>query len=506
MNVIHGAWIPKNTQDFIQSGDFYLWVESDELSNKPKIPLHPQHLPEKPCLEFLKNDTLSAPISAGRGVLLSLLFPTSEGKPLPSPELQCVESDEPITLQSWQVYAYPLQTPIKAINNIHFLCRFQAGNNSRIGSDLLFWYYFSQSLKQILIKDQYIPLLLSRKTGKSIELYRRWQAVSSNYEGLILAAVTQMPLACSQQYQPQSLLRHFAEVVINELLSVAALEMPQIFIKKVQYDFLETILLEQQTTEPFRTCQQLREEFKHWQHWQQKLLGTEAQSTLQLGLQLLEADADHVDQWHLVFFLTSHKDPSLKLDLAGFWADKDHFHALLQQQFGQGIEQQILINLAQAARIYPKLWLGMEGSEPDSVQLNLDEAFEFLKESAWILEDAGFKIIIPAWLTPKGRRRAKLRLRSGGKSKTAAASAQSYFSMDKLTEYQYQLAIGDEALSAEEWQQLVDAKTPLIHFRGQWMELDRDKMQEMLAFIQQQNDVIPELSVQELLRKLAEEA
>ncbi len=505
MNVIHGAWLPKKTQDFIQSGDFYLWVESDELSSKLKIPLHPQHLPEKPCLEFLKNDTLSVPINAGQGALLPLLFPTSEGKPLPSPELQLVESNEAVILQSWQVYAYPLQTPIKAINNIHFLCCFQAGLNIRIGSDLLFWYYFSQSLKQILLKDQYIPLLLSRKKGENIELYRRWQAVSGNYESLIQSAVTQMPLACSQHYQPESLLRHFAEVIINELLSVAALEMPQIFIKKVQYDFLETILLEQQTTEPFRTCQQLREEFKHWQHWQQKLLGTETQSTLQLGLQLLEADAKQVDQWQLVFFLTSHKDPSLKLDLAEFWADKEHFHALLQQQFGQGIEQQVLINLAQAARIYPKLWLGMEGSEPDSVQLTLDEAFEFLKESAWILEDAGFKIIIPAWLTPKGRRRAKLRLRSGGKSKTAAASAQSYFSMDKLTEYHYQLAIGDETLNAEEWQQLVDAKTPLIHFRGQWMELDRDKMQEMLAFIQQKNDVIPELSVQELLRKLAEE-
>ena len=72
---------------------------------------------------------------------------------------------------------------------------------------------------------------------------------------------------------------------------------------------------------------------------------------------------------------------------------------------------QTLINLAQAVRIYPKLWQGMEGSEPTGVQLNLEEAFAFLKENAWILEDAGFKIIIPAWLTTKGRRRAKVRLR-----------------------------------------------------------------------------------------------
>lgn len=147
MNVIHGAWIPKNTQDFIQSGDFYLWVESDEVQNQVKNALHPQHLPEKPCLEFLKSDTLSAPISAGQGALLSLLLPTFEGKPLPLPELEHVKPNESLTLQNWQVYGYPLQTPIKAINNIHFLCCFQADNNSRIGSDLLFWYYFSQSLK-----------------------------------------------------------------------------------------------------------------------------------------------------------------------------------------------------------------------------------------------------------------------------------------------------------------------------------------------------------------------
>jgi len=120
---------------------------------------------------------------------------------------------------------------------------------------------------------------------------------------------------------------------------------------------------------------------------------------------------------------------------------------MLQQQFGQAIEQQILINLAQAARIYPKLWQGMEGSEPDSVQLTMDEAFDFLKESAWILEDAGFKIIIPAWLTPKGRRRAKVRLRSAGKAKSASAGAQAYFSMETLTDYHYELAIGNETLT-----------------------------------------------------------
>lgn len=462
-------------------------------------------MPQKLCLEFLKNELALGLVDAGQGALISLQLPTFAGKPLPSPELQYSEVDDTVTLQSWQVYAYPLSAPLKAINNIHFLCCFQV-SNSRIGSDFLFWYYFSQSLKQILAKDQYIPLLLSKKSGAKIELYRRWQLVSSNYESLIQTAITQMPLACSQQHQPESLLRHFAEVVIDELLTIAALEMPQIFTKKIQGDFLETILLHKHSAELIAIRPEIPDDFIYWQQWQQKLLGTQALSTLHMGFQLLEADATAIDQWRLVFFLSSLNDPSLKLDLADFWADKDHFHELLQQQFGLAIEQQILINLAQAARIYPKCWQGMEGAEPDSVQLTMNEAFEFLKESAWILEDAGFKIIIPAWLTPKGRRRAKVRLRSGGKVKSAPASGQAYFSMETLTDYHYELAIGDETLTPEEWQQLIDAKAPLIYFRGQWMELDRDNMQDMLAFIQQQNMSVPELSVQELLKKLAEDA
>jgi len=43
----------------------------------------------------------------------------------------------------------------------------------------------------------------------------------------------------------------------------------------------------------------------------------------------------------------------------------------------------------------PKLWVGLDTSEPEAV--DLDETFDFLKESAWVLEDAGFKIIVPAW-------------------------------------------------------------------------------------------------------------
>ena len=59
-----------------------------------------------------------------------------------------------------------------------------------------------------------------------------------------------------------------------------------------------------------------------------------------------------------------------------------------------------------------------------------------------------------------------------------------HMSMDSLISYQYQLSIGGEVVDEREWQQLVEARTPLVQFRGQWMQLDREKMQQMLQFWQ----------------------
>jgi SNF2 family DNA or RNA helicase len=502
MKIIHGIWTPENQPEFIQGGQFSIWVETDEVTAKNKLNFHPQHLPEKECLPFLKQELAIQPTAKNSAGLRTIKLPSYQGKPLPTPELAEVElnDDAVITLEDWQIFACDLAQPLKDINNIHFLSAYQA-TNTRIGSDFLFWYYFSQSLKNILYKDQYIPALLADKNAKMKYHYRHWKIISPQYEALIQQAVTQMPLACSLGYQPESLLRHFTQVCITEILEHALASLPQVFVTKIQGDVLEDILSPRQRFKPIVLYKELHQ---YYLVWQQKLSGVSTQTALQLGFQLYEAAADTPQQWQLEFFLSSHQDPSFKFKLDDYWQHGQNYQALLTQQFGNDIAQQILVQLAQAAKIYPKLWAGMETSQPNGVNLNLDEAFEFLKENAWVLEDAGFKIIIPAWLTPKGRQRAKLRLRSST-SNGSTASAKSYLSLENLIDYQYELAIGDAPVSIEEWQQLVETKAPLVQFRGQWVELDRDKMQEMLQLWQQQQQENAQLSVQELLKKLAEQ-
>ncbi|TAG21978.1 MAG: ATP-dependent helicase, partial [Oscillatoriales cyanobacterium] len=151
------------------------------------------------------------------------------------------------------------------------------------------------------------------------------------------------------------------------------------------------------------------------------------------------------------------------------------------------------------------LWQGLETDKPAHISLNVDDAFTFLSESAWVLEDAGYKVIVPAWWTPKGRQRAKIRLQVKGKgSKSAAIKGKGLFSADSLVEYQYELAIGGERVSEQEWQALVNSKTPLVQFRGQWMELDKDKMQEMLNFWQKHREENPDVSLIDFMKLTAE--
>lgn len=165
------------------------------------------------------------------------------------------------------------------------------------------------------------------------------------------------------------------------------------------------------------------------------------------------------------------------------------------------------LNLGYGARIYPKLWAGLETDKPIGLPLTLTEAFDFLKEQAWILQDAGYTVIVPAWWTPSGRQKAKIRLQASTKKSSSSSSKneKGYFNLDTIIQYQYQLAIGNEVVTPQEWQQLLSAKVPLVKFRGEWVELDQNQMEKMLEFWQNNNQKNPEMSLLEFMQKSTQE-
>ncbi len=560
--MLHAFWLPETSTEFVQSGKLHLWCEtgpSDSANPERTPPRHPSQLPQSDWPALLEGLGLANGSTVLKPVPCQLRLPTAGGRPLPCPEL-AKALPEPLdlsgaSLQAWEVDSIPLERPIKQVSDLHYLAAFRF-DDLEPGGDFLFWYWFTQSLKQRLLRDQYLPALRYRQPPKSKgkrklpapEFYGAWQWAMCDDDSLIAEAVERMPAACAAglgaspdaqataggegSFEPTGLLRHCAEVLLDQL--VRQTKWAATFQKRVDNTLLAPCLAPTPAAarwtpsadEPAAGLELQRQ----WQAWRERILGSEQNTAFRLGFRLAEPASDdddtndlngnpasspvskgpdsHEDTWRLHFVAIAADDPSHQLPLADYWAATESERAQHRARFGADFEQYLLLNLGLAARMVPMLWGGLDSAEPQSVALDLDGAFNFLKESAWVLEDAGYNVIVPAWWTPKGRQRVKLRLRpSAGKAgkTTGSSPGAGHFNLSNLIQYRYDLAIGDQTLTPEEWQQLVQAKTPLVRFRGQWVELDRDKMQEMLEFWREHGGETPSMSLQEILQRTAED-
>jgi len=98
------------------------------------------------------------------------------------------------------------------------------------------------------------------------------------------------------------------------------------------------------------------------------------------------------------------------------------------------------------------------------------EAYELLKNAS-ALEDAGLLVRLPDWW--KKRPRAQVAVTIGEKKK-------GLFGVDSMLDFKVNLALGDEHLTEKEWQELMNSTNGLAYIKGQWVEVDQEKIQQAL--------------------------
>ena len=98
-------------------------------------------------------------------------------------------------------------------------------------------------------------------------------------------------------------------------------------------------------------------------------------------------------------------------------------------------------------------------------------AYEFLR-SVPELEESGVSVRLPNWWQKRPRPQVSVRI---------GTQTPSMFGVDAMLDFNVQMALGDEALSEEELETLLASEDPLVLLKGQWVEVDRDKLQEAIA-------------------------
>ncbi len=98
------------------------------------------------------------------------------------------------------------------------------------------------------------------------------------------------------------------------------------------------------------------------------------------------------------------------------------------------------------------------------------QAYRFLKEVP-VFEDSGVLVRLPDWWKKRPRPQVGV---------TIGEKRQKKFDAKGMLDFKVQLALGDQELTEGEWRELIAAEEGLMLLKGQWVEVDREKLTEAL--------------------------
>ena len=101
------------------------------------------------------------------------------------------------------------------------------------------------------------------------------------------------------------------------------------------------------------------------------------------------------------------------------------------------------------------------------------EAYRFLRDVA-ALEDSGVLVRLPDWWRGGKPARPAVSVTVGGKSPVGVG-------LDSMLDFQVGLTLDGETISPEEWAQLAASSEGLVLLKGRWVEVDREKLDQVLA-------------------------
>ncbi len=141
----------------------------------------------------------------------------------------------------------------------------------------------------------------------------------------------------------------------------------------------------------------------------------------------------------------------------------------------------LLTALGQAASLCGHVERSLKSPTPGGFRLDPNGAHVFLSSTAWLLEQAGFTVLLPAWWTGKG---TKQRLSVQAEVNSSTLQAGSGMSLAQIVQFDWKVALGDEVLTLEELRRLAQLKVPLVKVRGQWVQVHAEEIQALLALME----------------------
>ncbi len=435
-------------------------------------------------------------------------LPTSANRPLVSSPLiaEPPDADATFPIAPWQVTAFPLTTEQTVLLLCTLLKRDTLASGVLVGASLAYWATALRFAGALVAQQQFLPDVAESKAS-----YRAlWQPCYSgaDTERLhklarampdICRALTSAEVASPPETPALTVLSAFLTEICDHLVRTARTPEPAppasrrtAKARTPAFDSLhDQWLYALQAAEGGMTGD--RAELKAFaaqiREWKRPLsLSLAAPFRLCFRLEEPPVDGDGPVRpnalWNVRYLLQASDDPSLLVPAEKAWKPKGS-EAKLLQRGGFQPREYLLSSLGYAAKVSPDIENSLRSATPGGYAFETPAAHQFLTETAWMLEQAGFAVLLPAWWTRKG---TKLRLTAHASVKSPKLKASAGLSLNTLVEFDWEVALGGQALTHEELEALAQQKTGLVRMRGQWVQLDAQEIAAAVRFWNQRTE------------------
>jgi SNF2 family DNA or RNA helicase len=525
MQVLHAHWhIAANPGD--EAGMLF-WLEDSEIPPPKRKKRWRKAGEPHPFCAYQETtrriiaDFYSTKVPEGQFNLIALYLPTNQSGPQPSPQLRHdweLDDSEPPVLARWIVSGVWLR-PVDAfylLNNLSGID--QLPPHLALGLDVYYWQRVTNLILETLAQQKILPTL-AQVDAKGATFHARWMPVldEARDAARLAALVEAMPPLCRaetddpEQAPPP---RMVLETFLNTLTDALARRWGQprqpafaVYNGEVAQAWLSALFTPTpQVTGSTAQLNHLHQSYRLWL----RNLHVAGDKTFRVAFRL-EAPVQQqlndaqkngtaaAKSWRLHYVLQARDDPSLLVPAQQVWRTRGNMLKTLNRRFEQP-QEKLLAGLGYAARLFPPLREGLKTAQPVALALSTQEAFDFLRESAPLLEASGFGVLVPPWWNKPGTRLGvRLKLSSGAKTPGADVIPKSDLGFENLVRFKWELSIGDAILTREEFDALVALKSPLVQIRGQWVQLDPAQIEAAIQFWERQN-LEADISMQEALR------
>ncbi|HEU5230677.1 MAG TPA: DEAD/DEAH box helicase, partial [Ktedonobacteraceae bacterium] len=518
MIVLHAIW--NNSSP----GALHIWAESSDMSTVPprragkqaeaqKPRLHPFALAHNALTEAMEEVVGSLLVDSADSDLLALRLPSRSNAPLSSPELlleKATNAAQPVEFKWWKVATLVLDA--EAALDLLLALPTNPPQGVAFGSSLRFWSTVANFAFELITRQNFAPGLSETREGKAIAYRAAWELVLSeeDMERLQLLARAMPPLCwsfVSEDKQKaallQSIVLHFLNQAVDGFvrgeLSAAALYPP---VKQNRQSLPAQWLHALVSDNPVLTgsAQELANFAATLRGWVGQLRPSMLSAPFRTCFRLDSpeedsAGANGATNWQVSYHLQANDDRSLLVPSEQVWQERSGTLTFLKRKF-ENPQERLLGDLGKAVRLFPKIEASLRTAHPTQVTLNTEQAYQFLRESAPLLEESGYGVLVPPWWQKRSARvGVKLQVRPKSNGKTN----QGFMGLDSLVDYNWNIAIGDTTLTPQEFEKLVNLKQPLVQVRGQWVELRPEEIEAAIAFFQKKQ-ARKEMSLGEALR------